>query len=498
MAVLTEGTTIGAYRVLQKIGEGGMGAVYIGEHTLLGRKVAIKVLLTELSTHQEIVQRFFNEAKAVTQIADPGIVQVFDFGYHSDGSAFIIMELLEGEPMDKRLERIGRFSPPDCLRLMRLICQSLGAAHAKGIVHRDLKPENIYIVGDPAVTGGERAKILDFGIAKLTSDEPSKMKTRTGMVMGTPVYMSPEQCRGAGEVDARSDIYSIGCVMMTMLTGRPPFEGEGSGDLIAAHMVTPPPLAASRLPGLPELFDQILQRCLAKSAKDRFQSMTELTKTLGYAEQMILHASQPTMAGDLPGYVGSGLTPPPGMRTPTAGGLRQPTPPPGTAPPGTMLLATPTTLTGAAGQTGTQPAPKKRGALIGAAVGAVVVIGIVVFAVMQGGEPTDTKPAAGSGSGLVTQPSVPSIDAAAAPVASGSGSAVVTATIPPASVPDAGVPDAAAIVEVIPVDAGIAVVVKRPKPGSGHKPPKGPSTPGGNDHAQPTGSGAAHPVDRGD
>src|SRR5207302_1844061 len=129
-----------------------------------------------------------------------------------DGSAYIVMELLDGETIDTRLERLGAFPVTDCLRLMRSACSALGAAHAKGIVHRDLKPENIFVVADQNVAGGERAKILDFGIAKLQGDEPGKFKTRTGMVMGTPIYMSPEQCRGAGEVDRRSDIYSIGCV----------------------------------------------------------------------------------------------------------------------------------------------------------------------------------------------------------------------------------------------------------------------------------------------
>jgi eukaryotic-like serine/threonine-protein kinase len=168
-----------------------MGVVYLGEHTLLGRLAAIKVLLPALSANQEIVQRSFNEARAVAQIADPGIVQVYDFGQHTDGSAFIVMELLQGEPVDRRLARIGRFTPIDCLRLTALICRSLAAAHARGIVHRDLKPENLFIVGDPVVTGGERPKILDFGIAKLSSSEPGALKTRTGMMMGTPVYMSP-------------------------------------------------------------------------------------------------------------------------------------------------------------------------------------------------------------------------------------------------------------------------------------------------------------------
>ncbi|MBA3820909.1 MAG: serine/threonine protein kinase, partial [Deltaproteobacteria bacterium] len=308
--MITEGATVGAYRVLRKIGEGGMGVVYVAEHALLGRRAAIKVLLPELSANREIVQRFFNEARAVTQIADPGIVQIFDFGFHIDGSAFIVLELLEGESMDARLLRIGRFSPIDCLRLMRQICTSLHAAHVKGIVHRDLKPENIFIVGDPAVTGGERAKILDFGIAKLSADEPGKMKTRTGMMMGTPVYMSPEQCRGAGEIDHRSDIYSVACVMMTMLTGAPPFHGEGSGDLIAAHLREQPPLASSRVHGLPPVIDQILQRSLAKSPNDRFGSMMELVEAIGHAEQLLYHSMTPTVAGDFAAYVSSGGTPP--------------------------------------------------------------------------------------------------------------------------------------------------------------------------------------------
>jgi serine/threonine-protein kinase len=303
--------TIGAYKVLGKIGEGGMGAVFLGEHTLLGRKAAIKVLLPSLSANESIVRRFFNEARAVTQISDPGIVQVFDFGHHTDGSAFLVMELLEGESMTTRLRRIKRFSVADCVRLMRMTCTSLAAAHAKGIVHRDLKPDNIFIVGDPAVTGGERPKILDFGIAKLSGDSPDMHETRTGTLIGTPVYMSPEQCRGAGEVDHRSDIYSIACVMFRLLAGRAPFEGEGSGDVIAAHLREPAPFAAAFVPDLPDMIDLILQRCLQKDPAQRFQSMTELAQALGQAETMLHHSSQPTIAFD-----GANLTPAM-MSTPT-------------------------------------------------------------------------------------------------------------------------------------------------------------------------------------
>jgi serine/threonine protein kinase len=319
--------TIGAYNVLGKIGEGGMGAVYLAEHTLLGRRAAIKVLLPSLSANEKIVRRFFNEARAVTQIADPGIVQVFDFGYHVDGAAFIVMELLEGETMTARLKRVGRFSVADMLRLMRMVCASLEAAHAKGIVHRDLKPDNLFIVGDPAVTGGERPKILDFGIAKLSADPADMHQTSTGTVIGTPVYMSPEQCRGAGEVDHRSDIYSIGCVMFKLITGRAPFRGAGSGDLIAAHLREPAPFAAAFVPELPELVDMILQRCLQKDPARRYQSMRELADALAEAERVLHHASAPTIAVDVRASAPPEPSPPPITLTPLP-----PTPPPGAAP----------------------------------------------------------------------------------------------------------------------------------------------------------------------
>ncbi|NVB77055.1 MAG: protein kinase [Kofleriaceae bacterium] len=487
--MIGEGAVVGSYRVLHKLGEGGMGAVYVGEHTLLGRRAAIKVLLPELSAHKEIVQRFFNEAKAVTQVADPGIVQVFDFGYDQTGSAFIVMELLEGEPMDRRLQRIGRFSPADGLRLMRLICTSLHAAHAKGIVHRDLKPENIYIVGDPAVTGGERAKILDFGIAKLSGDEPGKMKTRTGMVMGTPVYMSPEQCRGAGIVDHRSDIYSIGCVMMTMLTGRPPFDGSGSGELIVAHMTEAPPLAASRVPGMPPVIDQIIQRCLAKEAAQRFQSMAELAQTLGLAEQSIYGMSyvpQATPGGYVP-HATPGYTPQPtpgayipqptpGAYVPqqTPGGyLAQPTPAP---------HSKPTTLSSAS-SSGTPVAPsssKKAVAIIG---GFVAVAAIVVVALVMSGKKDSSNTADNGGTGAASSvaPAVPS-DAAPTVVETPVDAAAVAST--PV---DAGVPDAAAIAET-PIDAGETTpVVKKPTT----KRPTGKTK-----HGSTTGTAGS--VDRGD
>jgi len=193
-----------------------MGSVWLAEHVALGRRAALKMLHPEFSNQPDIVSRFFNEARAATAIRDPGIVQVFDFGQHIDGRAYIVMELLEGEPLDRRLKREGALSIGDGLRLMRQVASTIGAAHTHGILHRDLKPENIYIVRDPEVLGGERAKVLDFGIAKLVGDQTG-VKTHTSAVMGTPAFMSPEQCRGAGQVDQRSDIYSLGCVTLITL-----------------------------------------------------------------------------------------------------------------------------------------------------------------------------------------------------------------------------------------------------------------------------------------
>jgi tRNA A-37 threonylcarbamoyl transferase component Bud32 len=293
---MSGGRTLGAYRVLGTLGAGGMGTVYLAEHTLLGRRAAIKVVLPSLSEDEAIVERFFHEARVASQIADPGIVQVFDFGHRSDGTAFIVMELLEGEGLDRRLARIGRFDASACLRLVRLICSSLEAVHARGIVHRDLKPANIFLVDDPAVPGGERTKLLDFGIAKLVEDDAAAFRTWNGTAMGTPAYMAPEQCHGRGGVDHRADIYALGCVMFAMLTGRPPFDGTSAGELVAAHLCEEPPLASSRVPALPAAIDRILQRCLCKAADERFSSIAELAGALDAAERSLHRTVRPRRA----------------------------------------------------------------------------------------------------------------------------------------------------------------------------------------------------------
>jgi eukaryotic-like serine/threonine-protein kinase len=277
-----------------------MGAVFLGEHTLIGRFAAIKVLLPELSAKRRSIDRFFTEARATSAIPDPGIVQIFDFGFSEDKTAYLVMEYLEGEPVDDRLRRLGAFAPADALRLTRQVAGSLEAAHAVGIVHRDLKPENLFIVRDPEAPGGERPKILDFGLAKLDEEDPDRIRTRPGAVLGTPMYMSPEQCDGASTVDHRADIYALGCVLFHLLTGRPPFDVPGIGAAISAHLREPPPIPSSLAPHLPPAVDDLVLRCLEKSPGARYASMFELQQACDAILARITAGQSPAAAPALP------------------------------------------------------------------------------------------------------------------------------------------------------------------------------------------------------
>jgi len=263
------GQTLGNYAIERELGRGGMGAVYLARHQLLGRTAALKVLLPRFSRDRDIVQRFFNEARAATAIHHPGIVEIFDFGFAPDGVAFIVMELCEGESLAARLRRLRVLSTDAALGITRQIAGALDAAHAAHIVHRDLKPDNIFLVPDPDVAGGERIKLLDFGIAKLVTEEDVPSLTRTGALMGTPYYMSPEQCRGAGRVDHRSDLYALGCILFEMLCGRVPFLGEGAGDIISSHLLIAPPAMRTLVPALTDDVEQLVGALLAKRPDDR-------------------------------------------------------------------------------------------------------------------------------------------------------------------------------------------------------------------------------------
>ena len=264
---MAEGIRIGPYRIVQLLGFGGMSQVWVAEHTLLERRAAIKVLRPELSSQQGVVAQFFQEARITTAVANPGIIQVFDFGFHVDGSAYIVMELLEGETLDCRLQRFGVLDIADALHVVRQVATALEVAHARGIIHRDLKPDNIFLARDPEVASGERAKILDFGIAMRVGD---RMAVPESSVLGTPAFMSPEQCCGSRDIDQRSDIYSLGCVLFHLVTGRPPFASPESAAMMAMHLRVPTPMPSRYALGIPSAVDQLVLRCMAKDPARRF------------------------------------------------------------------------------------------------------------------------------------------------------------------------------------------------------------------------------------
>ncbi|MEO8701288.1 MAG: serine/threonine-protein kinase [Kofleriaceae bacterium] len=274
------GEVVGSYRIVAEIGRGGMGMVYRADHVQLGRAVALKMLLPQLSADPAIVQRFFNEARAASAIVHPGIVEVFDFGHHHDGRAFIVMALLPGTSLDHRLLH-GALPPLEAATLVAQVASALTAAHAAGIIHRDLKPDNIFLVPNELLPFGTQVKLLDFGIAKLADDKQPGFKTQTGALIGTPAYMSPEQCMGRSDIDLRTDLYSLGCILFHLLTGRPPFLSDhGTGVMIAAHMRDPAPHPRTFVPDVPEPLAAITMRLLEKAPAARFQSAAELRTAL--------------------------------------------------------------------------------------------------------------------------------------------------------------------------------------------------------------------------
>jgi len=276
------GETFGNYRVTELIGEGGMGVVYLAEHPGIGRRAAVKILRPGLTDNPELAKRFFNEARAANAIRHPSIVEVFDCGTLPSGTSYIVMELLEGENLASRLRNQGRLSVGDARRIAAQTASALAAAHAAGIVHRDLKPDNLFLVPDDRDAAQEMVKVLDFGIAKLGQQgtNANSVKTRTGSVMGTPAYMSPEQCRGTREIDHRTDIYALGVILFEMLCGRPPFVSEGFGEMVHLHISQPPPTPRTINPEIPEELERVILWCLAKEPDERLQTMADVHAAL--------------------------------------------------------------------------------------------------------------------------------------------------------------------------------------------------------------------------
>ena len=274
-------TLSGRYLVTRKVGQGGMGAVYEATHTLIGKRVAVKVLLEKYAQREAIVKRLKQEAQLASSIGNEHIIDITDFGATDDGRTFVVMEFLEGESLAECLARESKLSEQRILRIIQQACSALGAAHAKGIVHRDIKPENLFLLRRKEQ---DFVKVVDFGISKSLratdeSEEPQRL-TQTGMVLGTPLYMSPEQARGDDELDHRVDLYALGVIMYEAATGRVPFSGNNYLSVISQVLnEQPKPLREIR-PELSDEFEAIVLKAMAKDRKDRYASAEDMLSDL--------------------------------------------------------------------------------------------------------------------------------------------------------------------------------------------------------------------------
>jgi len=266
------------YRILQKLGEGGMGVVYLAEHIVIEKKIALKVLFPDLTRRADLVQRFMQEAKSASRIGHENVIDITDFGQSPEGYVFIAMEYLVGQDLGQVLKAAGPMPWQRAQPIVLQIVKALRAAHERGIVHRDMKPENIFIL--PRDDGREFVKVLDFGIAKVLGlDEDAPRLTRTGMIFGTPEYMSPEQAQGQ-QVDHRVDIYAVGCILYHMLTGEVPFKAESFMGILSKHMLEAPVPPSTRNPAIEPAVEAIINRAMEKDPALRFQTMREFVDAL--------------------------------------------------------------------------------------------------------------------------------------------------------------------------------------------------------------------------
>ena len=301
------GTVIaGKYVIERTLGEGGMGVVVQARHQQLDQKVALKFMHASSELPPDAVTRFTREARAVAKLRGENVARVLDVDTLPDGTPYIVMEYLEGRDLSDHLDETV-VSPAEAVDYVLQACVGLAEAHAQGIVHRDLKPANLFLTSAP--DGAPLVKILDFGISKLRSEEdPATSTTRTGTVMGSPLYMPPEQARSAKDVDARADIWSLGAVLYKLLTRKPPFVADNVADLFA-DILYKPHVPASTHANVPTGLDAVLDRCLAKQPADRFANLAELAVALGpYAS-----ADGPSLIGRVLRLTGDPRAPQPSL-----------------------------------------------------------------------------------------------------------------------------------------------------------------------------------------
>jgi serine/threonine-protein kinase len=439
---LQPGDTIeGKYRIVRLLGEGGMGAVYEGENVRIHRKVAIKVLHAAVAAKADVVQRFEREAQAAGRIGSEHIVEVLDLGNLPEGDRFMVMEYLDGESLGERIKRKKRLSPHEVGHLLHQLLEGLAAAHAAGIIHRDLKPDNVFLMNNK---GGQKdfVKVLDFGVSKFNALDSEMSMTRTGAVMGTPFYMSPEQARG-GKVDTRSDLYSVGVVIYQAVTGRVPFHAETFNELvfkIALESCEPAELVA---PGLDPAFGALIVRAMVRDPAGRFQTAQEFQQAVG---QWLMTAAPDGMGGVMNG--------PPGMRASGPGftlsnpgmvsgidlggqlgvsgaasgtGLGQSSPSGGFAQSGGPLAASQN------GLAMTAPQPRKSGAMMAVGFVGVLLVAGGAFGAYRvfGAKPAPVVPATTSAVATTTPTVKPTAAPTVALTATAAPTPVVTATAAP-------------------------------------------------------------------
>jgi serine/threonine-protein kinase len=274
------GPIAGKYRLVRMLGRGGMGSVWEASHVTLGTRFAIKFIEAQYAGNEELRRRFRNEAIAAARLQSRHVVQVLDHGCTDEGEPYIVMEMLQGQSLRDRLETGGRLSLADTARVVDQVARALTRAHASGIVHRDLKPENIFLAREPD-SDQDVVKVVDFGIAKLLPSAPGETSgTRSGMILGTWSYMSPEQARGLRSVDQRSDLWSLGVVAYRCVVGELPFDAPVPADVFIAIVTGTPPAPSRRVPDLPAAFDAWFARAVAKDPESRFQSAAEMSLAL--------------------------------------------------------------------------------------------------------------------------------------------------------------------------------------------------------------------------
>ena len=428
MVLLEQGAVIaGKYRLDKPLARGGMGAVWVARHLQLDVDVAVKLMTPEYASSPEARMRFEREARASARLRSPYVVHMVDYGSAENGALFLVMELLQGEDLDARLRRTGRLTPAGAASLVDQVCKALECAHEAGLVHRDLKPANLFLARHGRE---ETVKVLDFGIAKAMGPAPAAAATRTGTLLGSPHYMSPEQVRRSKDVDPRSDLWSLGVILFQCLTGRVPFAGDELGDVLVAICADDIPRASQISPDLGPEIDRFLSRALTRNPDQRFQSAREMAEAFARAVAMgetLIPAALPVTTGETPNPPAQPVTmaPPP---APIPDTLALPPTSPALPAPGAPATPISAATLAPSGSTLAAPPSSRLAGVIAASFVGAMLLGLAAFFVLRSPSPV-------AATGAASAPAEAASDAAPplpSPVVSSTASATVAVSADPA------------------------------------------------------------------